>query len=204
MKTENYVILRGKIVRKSIYKKAAHIMVEPATPMINRPNIVFFGKAIKDIETNYEVGDLVEIHGNLQSSRCGSETAVCDLVSIFGESITKISIERLVTSPDDNNKFYVCGVLQKVIRSCDDSVNFVVLTMKKGRLSYVKLTYRTSEAEKLINVCHIGDAFIGEGSVQTATMLKYGKKRVSEYYVVHDFVTEAEAISEDRKADMAS
>lgn len=200
MKTENTVTIRGKVVHKFVRNNVAILTVEPATQTVNRPSVYFFANAITNIQANYEEGDLVEIKGNLQSSRTSNEKKQSDSAIIVGETITKITVDKLVASLADNNKFCVCGVLQEVVAVRDGIVNFMVATMKNGYLSNVKLTYRTRRAEEVMKECRVGDWFIAEGSVQTAKAFRDGKTLHFVNYVVRDYVTE----TIDRAAPMIS
>lgn len=181
MKTENTVTLRGTIVHLFYTDKVAIVTIKAITELPNTPKILFFGELIEKVVANYGVDDLVEITGNIQSSKRKPNVEHQQLISIFGESIHKISD---IPNRMESNSFTLAGTCLYVQKKCENLLKIKVVTVKCGHVSFVECDYYTSTPDEILERFYKGQTLRITGSVQTVKRIKGTEIRYYQNYVV--------------------
>lgn len=193
----NEVIIEGKIVHKFVTPKIAILTIGTGEKgkERNHPKILFFGDFISDIKSNYNVGDNVLVHGNIQSSKKRPDIENQNTVSIFGESIekSKTDMEATFDIKNDNdhhfnyqNEIKIAGKLVRIDKQYDNLVRFKILTTKNDRISFINLVYYNNHADEIMKKFKKDDRVCVLGCVQTIKKEINCKTHHFENYVVKD------------------
>lgn len=152
---KNSVIVKGKIVNK--YKtRGEHIILTIKTCKHNFPAI-FFPKAVSaDMADEFEVGDNVEIVGNLQSTK-KNNLFTC---GIFGTEI------RYAEDENRRNYFELEGRIIK-FESLGNMYRLIIESEVDNHYSTVPVVFYNKKHEKILLERRVGEMLQIRGVIQT-------------------------------------